>query len=453
MDSRLLTVAVVALVVLAGCPGSGGSSTPTEGEGTPTGTPATTPTPTAAVGTPTATQGNGGTPTPTDAPAPTPTPTDVATPTPTGTATPAPTGTATPAGTPDSPTPTGDLDPISTLPSLPPGVTESGVRNVSELYRGHAALLEQRGYRYEITIENSTRSGVGRFVVANDTGSAYLRIASTGDVLGSAIDLSVFLGPQEAGIYNRTGGDISYGYGPTGVRFGAGFLAGILASVPETYVTAPEWTVAGARTTDGEQRLVLRASSLSDERNATDGTVESVEARMEVTPAGLVRSVDITTTGRTASGLAVTQDIALRLTDVAPGSLSPPDWMREAPQLRVSTAEDDRLLVVEHTGGATVPAGTELSVGGTFSPIGTPTLDQDLASGDTLYVYTTGEGPERGVSLSVGQRPTLPENATAFTGEAGVRGSFGRYEFGAATAVGANGSAAALQAVALPGRP
>jgi|GEM_PF-3254405 len=427
MDRKLVTLAVVALVTLSGCSLIGGGSTATPGD---------------ASGEPTTTETAADTPTATPTAAATPWPTATATATPSATPTPTPTPTATP-----EPTPAGDLDPVSAMSSLPPGVEGRQVSNVTALAAANRRTLTAGGFDLRMDIENSTQEGAGVLRIANDTESSAVRLTEAAGAVG-ATDISTYYGPDESGVYNRSSGGIVYGYGPTSARFAAQLVTGIAYVVPQAYVGAPDWEAVGSTTVDGERRLVLTADSLQDEsqRSQPGGgvaganeDVTAVDARAEVTSEGLVRALNVTLAIERADGETYTQTVSYTVEDLAVGSLARPDWLSEPPQVTAATEAENRLLVVEHTGGSTVEAGTNLSVGGQFSSLGNVSADQPISEGDTLYVYAIGEGLDRTPKLSVNERPTLPDDATAFSGQIGITGRQGDLQFAAAVEI-ASGS-------------
>jgi hypothetical protein len=407
MNRTFATLAVVALVVLSGCSligGGGSTATPAEtsdSDGEPTQTPTETPTPDE-------------------------------------TPTPWATGTETPTAT--ESTPVGDLEPVSAMSSLPPGVEDGAVTNVTALAAANQNLLTAGGHDLDMTIENSTREGAGRFRVANDTEASLVQLTEAEGAAGST-DLTTYFDSEEAGIRNRTSGEVAYGHGPTNTRRGARFISQLGYVLPRAYISAPAWETAGSLTTDsGEERLVLQADALrpESERGAnfggvsgTNEEVQSVDARLEVTPDGLVRTLTVSLDLEQTDGETYTQTVSYTAEDLEAGSLDRPTWLSKAPQLQASTDADDRLLVVEHTGGPTIEADTNLTVGGGLRSAGNVSADQPISEGDTLYVYATGEGLERTPALSVNERPTLPENATAFSAPTQLSGSQGDYEFAA----------------------
>lgn len=436
MDRRLLTVAVVALVVLAGCGGGGGSSTPTADESTPTETPTESmSTPTDAMGTPTGSMG-----TPTDAmETPTPTPTDASTPTPT----PTESGPSTPGG---------DLQPVSSMSSLPPGVTSQKVTNISAVFSGQNRALSEGGFSYDITVTNSSldveNASQFNIRIANDTRSTLVELSVPNTDLG----VDYYVSPEEAGLYNTTASEtrLAYGSGPTGVRTTARFSAAIFRLFPQGYVSGLEWETAGVTTTGGEQRLVL--TSDSQNTSAAGGgffapslvgeeqTLQDVTARMEVTSDGVVRYGAVDATIQDANGETVTKGIEFSIGPLEADSVDAPDWLSQPPKPELSAAENDRLLVYEYTGQQSIPAGTNFTVarvsglGG--QPLGNVTFGQEIQQGDTVYVYKTDDGVSASLNTSVNQRPSLPSGATAFTGAVSVTVRFANFEIQTGVRVG-----------------
>ncbi|WP_164471761.1 DUF7537 family lipoprotein [Halosimplex salinum] len=435
MDRSIGTLVVVALVVLSGCTMIGGD--------TSTATPDATPT---ADGTATATETVASTPTPWSTATEEPTPTETPAATGTPTATPTPTATV-------EPTPVGDLDPVSELSSLPPGVEGGSVTNVTALAQANQRQLLTGGTDLTMTIENSSREGTGHLRIANDTESSLVHLTEAEGALGTSTDLSTYYDAEESGVYNRSSGEVIYGHGPTTSRFTARFVTGLVYVVPQAYASAPDWETAGSYTTDaGEERLVLQADSVREDAgdqslggdvSDDDEEIRSVEARMEVTADGLVRELSLAVELDPASGESYTQTVSYTVADLGAGALDRPDWLSDAPQLRASTTADDELLVVEHTGGPTIEAGTNLTVGGGFSSIGNVSADQPITEGDTLYVHATGESFDRTPHLSVNERPTLPENVTAFSGQIGLSGTQGNTQFEAAVEIASDATEAA----------
>jgi len=339
---------------------------------------------------------------------------------------------------------------VSAMSSLPAGVEGSRVTNVSALAAANQRAFSTGGHDLRMSIDNSTQEGSGALRIANDTESSYVRLTEASGALGSSTDISTYYGPDESGIYNRSSGEIVYGYGPTSARFAAQLVTGVAYIVPQAYVSAPDWEAAGSTTVDGERRLVVTADSLrnASERSQPGGgvadaseEVTAVDARAEVTSEGLVRALNVTLTIDPASGEAYTQTVSYTVDDLQAGSLDRPDWLSEPPQVTAAVDADNRLLVVEHTGGPAIEAGTNLSVGGQFSTLGNVSADQPISAGDTLYVYATGEGFDRNLTLSVNERPTLPESATAFSGQIGITGRQGDLQFAAAVEIASESTA------------
>jgi hypothetical protein len=419
MRRQLAVVAVVALVVLAGCPGGSGSSTATEGEPTPE------PTPTEGMDTPTDEPD-------TDTPTESSEPTDSATATPTATATEAE-PTATPTPTEGDSTPAGDLQPVSEMSDLPAGVSEQKVTNASALFAAQDRALTGTGFQYDMILRNSSGEDA-RIRIANDTTTTRLRF----DLLDRDLFQGYYLAPDEAGVYNSSTDRRTYGTGPTSVRQTSGLLIAIIALYPRGYVMPLEWETEGTYTTDGEQRLVLSSDARNDSVDMRSifapqlvengQTLQGVTGQMEVNSAGVIRYANVSVTVDTASGSTLTKGLEFSVSPLQRDSLDRPDWLSGAPSASLSAEEDDRLLAYEYDGADPIEAGTNLSVnrvsgfGGVL--VGNATLDQSVSQGDTVYLYQT----EEGVTASVNERPTLPDGATAFQGQVSVTTRIGNDE-------------------------
>ena len=117
----------------------------------------------------------------------------------------------------------------------------------------------------------------------------------------------------------------------------------------------------------------------------------------------------------------------------AADGLSEPGWLSDAPRVELETAAQDRLLALDHTGGPAVESGTDLTVTAGGERLGTVALPSAVEPGEAVYVYRTGDGS---LEVSVGERPTIPDDATAFTGDVLVTGTQGRVTFRAGAETG-----------------
>jgi len=348
---------------------------------------------------------------------------------------------ATPA---DGGTPSGDLQPVSAMESLPAGVTAEKVTNVSALFDVESGAFADSGFEYDMRLYNTTRPDV-RFHIANDTEATFLNASVP------AMDLSeqYYLGPTEVGVHNTSTGAVAYGKGPTPVRTSAGFAAVIFALFPQGYVGSLEWEAEGVYTTDsGEQRLVLESAGRNE--TASEGIFapslvaegeqfRSASGRIEVTASGVVRYGNVSATVE-RGGETYTKGLEFTIGPYGAESIPKPDWLEAVPEPTLSVESSDRLLAYEYAGDRPLPAGSNLTVGsGGFGSAASTnvTLSESVSPGETVYVYRTGSGADVSYAASVGQRPTLPDDATAFSGEVTITVRVGDYDLAVGTQVGA----------------
>ena len=327
--------------------------------------------------------------------------------------------------------------------SLPPGVTSGKVTNISAVFSAQDAALSDTGFVYDMEVRNSSQVNFSRFDlrIANDTRATTLEISAPG--LGTVQEY--YRAPDEAGILNGTAEprQIAYGSGPTSLGTTTAFVVAILALYPQGYVGGLEWQAAGVYTTSsGEQRLVLRANSQNESTQAggffapslvgEGQTLQDVTGRMEVTSEGVIRFGNVSARIQRSSGEVFTKGMEFSISPLQRDSIQRPDWLDEPPKPGLSVEENDRLLVYEYTGQQALEAGTNLSVGNPSAfgagGLGNVTLDQRVTQGDTVYVYKTGEGTSATPTVSVNERPSLPDGATAFTGAVSVTVRVGNFE-------------------------
>jgi len=343
MRHRVAVVAVVALVVLAGCSGGGGSSTATEGEPTPTNTPVEpkeTPIPTTSADTP----ADGGS-TPTDAPSgstPTASPGDSPTATPvpddTPTATPveaSPTATPVPDDTPTA-TPASDDTPTATPAGStggPPGYDDGEFFNRTRFGQAYLQHIAEGPVAFNMTLRNSTADASQniQFSIVNDTEETLI----TFNNLDQSGTLTYFVQDGTDAYRNTTSGETQYAQGnDNGIEFGAGFLQ-IFAVFPSLYFSAMEWDQTDTRTLDGDTYYVYESNSLNqtafEESDwETDGSLETASGRIVMRSDGLVRDGSVTLSGTTESGTEVDVEISMSMRDDPGISVEKPDWFDES---------------------------------------------------------------------------------------------------------------------------
>jgi len=410
MKRQVATVGVALLLLLGGCSGLGGGGGSTA---TPSAADAPTPTPTQEAG---------------DAQTETPASTDAPT---TGEQTPAETDAPTPDGT-DAPTPTtsADLAPVSSMESLPPGVSADGVTDERALFGAHRDGVTAAGTAFQVAVRNATDTLI-TVERANDTGARRISLTA-----GTGEQLAYYFADPVYATYNTTDGDVGYAHGDVPLAGESVFIDIAVTGLGNTWLRAVEWEPVGVETVDGEQRLVLNGTGLNRTEAQREGTLlpalasgdgegnPSLDARMAVTESGLVRHANVTlSVERNGTTAAKIMEVTTRpFTD----DVSEPSWLADAPRVELDAEESGRLLAFDHTGGPTIESGTDLSVIADGEGVGNVTLPTAVEEGDTVYVHRTGDGS---LAVSVNDRPTVPDSATAFEGQVLVTGSQGVVTF------------------------
>ncbi|WP_415380701.1 hypothetical protein [Halosimplex sp. TS25] len=388
MARQLAALLVVALVLLSGCNLLGGSSTATPSTPGDATDAATT----------------------TGAPTPTPTPAETTTPTPTPT-----------------PTPAAGLKPLSSM-SLPDGVTSKDV-DAGELTSAFMERVSNITYRADVTVENSTGT-IWEYHAENDSDASLVTLYG-----GTTVEIVRWVGPTEAGVYSPR--KTAYVNGQTKLRRLAKMYSKLTSFDFSGHVLRVVWDPIGVRTTDEGERVVLNATGLAENVYVyTDGDVVGVSGTVDVTSEGRIVNGTIAYTvdyGNKTDTRTVTIE-----TERASGDfVSKPGWVSDPPQVSAEVTESDKLLEMSLTDGPTIEAGTTLSVNETVFgyTLGTVTLDERLDPGETVYVYRTRENGTATFHASVGERPTLHGNATAFTEDLYLHGRQGDYVFQAGVTI------------------
>lgn len=366
MKRILLTVAVAAMLVLAGCNGGGqGTASPTGTDGTPTdGSQAET-----SMSTP-------------DVPGSLSI--DVS-----------------PVGPGD-----GGMDAVS--PDMyPPGVDSSGVTNATALVSAH---FEAAGANAETRMAFESSGGTLGLVHRN--GSAGERLRYVNETTGQS-DTFWRSGSTVVRRNVSKSPPITYSYGETNTYTGYQFL-GLIRVIPFTTLNAMSLSVDGTTTVDGQELLRLSIDSFN---RSTDGL--SLQSGLEdpngyalVTSEGAIRELHWDATNTNTSQ---TESITVTVSGVGTTSVTEPDWAGGYPDATVSTASDGQVLALTHQGGGTIEAGTRMQVGSGFSPFGNVTLSESLASGETLYIVASGRFGDYNITANVGTQPSVPENAASFS--------------------------------------
>jgi hypothetical protein len=318
----------------------------------------------------------------------------------------------------------------------PPGLDGRRLANPQALVRNHQTALSGATYLSNFTIENSTR-GTSTISIRNGTDS----LRGTVALPASNLRNDYYVSTDVSGVQNRTTGEVKYGSGPTSVQYEAALVVGYLGSLGPQFATAADWHAIGSQTVDGQDQVVFAANdlALSEDSSLTlvsaDETASDVDGRMVVSSDGVIQRIHLEWTAERSDGSTYDQAITYSLSQVGSVSVTEPGWLADAPKLNASVADGNRLLTLDHTGGTAIESGTTLSVGTVFGPGQNVTLDQQVAPGDTIYVYRTGSGSDATLEASVNERPTIPDEATAFSGNVMVSGTQGEFTFEAGVQV------------------
>jgi hypothetical protein len=253
----------------------------------------------------------------------------------TATVTPAPVPTATPALTPTAPgTPTATPTPApASSELLPPGVAASGVANVTALARAHRAALEGRSYRAVSVLNRSTADGWERTrrVVRVDGDRTHL-VSRTRESDGNRSSrVGYVAGHERAARCERTGGSGPCATGPASAVDGdaAGTVL-VLLSGSESRLVGTESRVAGTDRNAGTLRHRLVVSGTPFGLGSPYGTLEArnYSATALVTPSGLVTEVraeyDLV-----GGGARIRVSVRLRFSDLGAVRVTPPPWYGE----------------------------------------------------------------------------------------------------------------------------
>lgn len=325
-----------------------------------------------------------------------------------------------------------------TAENAPPGVTGEGVRNLSALSATHSEILNGSQYR-QIHEETNASGRTVRYVVANGSDGFVLDIG-----VSSVASLQFWASASgdTVAVTNETGAETSYEYswGETSTAFGFAIFSSFIEPdmPPNVYLRFVEATVDGVVTRDGQQVVRLAIDGFNQTRlqqvqqgfvsiTSEGESLTGVQGEAFVRPNGLVTEMSIKQTVETADGATSEYDISYRVENVGSATVRRPPWLDRAPQFQASLAENDRLLVLDHTGGATVEAGTTLTVSIGPGTTRNVSLSEPITEGDTVYLYATEDGS---VKAELNSRPSVPDSArTLGTSRLQVTGTIGDVTF------------------------
>lgn len=362
MKRILLTVAVAAMLVLAGCNGGQGTATPTQ-NGSSNGAAAGLSTPDVPDGL------------------------DIG---------------LEPAG-PGS----GGMDAV-TADTYPPGVDDSGVTNATALVSAH---FEAAGANAVTRMAFSSAGGTLGIVHRNGSSGERLRYVNT----TTGRDESWWHSGSTVVRRNTSASPpVTYSHGETNLYTGYQFT-GLIRVIPFVTLDSMSLSVDGTTTVDDQRVLRLAIDgfneSSSSNWNLRQG-LQNVSGYLLVTPEGVIREMHYEATDANSSQKT---SMTVTVSGVGSTSVSRPDWATGYPDATLSTTGEGSVLALTHEGGSAIPAGTRVQVGGGIVTYGNVTLSESLDSGETLYVVATGRFGDYDVTASVGSQPDVPEDAASFT--------------------------------------
>lgn len=153
------------------------------------------------------------------------------------------------------------------------------------------------------------------------------------------------------------------------------------------------------------QRAVFEATEPADE--SADGesyVIHEVDVRVAVAEPGYVHSFEGTVTYAESadSDRTATVTYEFDVTDTGDVTVEAPAFVDDAIRVHGSMADDGSALALEHMGGPTVPASTEIILESVAADDDEMVLDTEFAPGDEAYVYWTGAEE---ASIDVGEPP------------------------------------------------
>lgn len=351
----------------------------------------------------------------------------------TTTPTDATTGTTTDAATTTAPT----TDPTG---QVAPGVTGEGVENATALLAAHATILRERGFEvaYEWRSETAGESRVlDRRLVATP-GLRRFRSEATVTIAGEESVQRSWLDESTTRMLNRieTGDGTEYRTPPVG-PVGSEQRASYVSWAAEAHRLADllqnaEFTV--ARTNEsGDRRYVL----VADDLPPTDSFGER-EVELVVDAGGVVRRLEASGSLPDGGSFSYTY----RVVRLGVETVERPAWVANAPEpvdARPTAGFENctnPYVVLENRGPDALPAGTvaTLTLDGTEHRA---TLDAGLAAGERRAIYLDSSGRIRVAALDAVpvSRTAMPNEAemTVVTGDGLVLSNSG-FGFGCATA-------------------
>ena len=310
-----------------------------------------------------------------------------------------------PAGTPTASPDASDTLATPDAGDLPAGVDSSGLTNATALREAHLEAIRGSSFRMDVS-EGGAPDPVS-FVLRNGTSTASVDVANP--TRNESVEF--YIGGDVITRFNASQAPPKvYSYGATSEQFGATFLYAILLGVyPGQQLTAGTFEVDGIVTRDGEELIRLSATGINEtaverQGSTSSGNLSDMSGHVWVRPDGLVRRMSL----NQSYDSGTTTSVAFEVSGIGRTSPEEPDWLGDAPRLEGSLSADGDVLALTHAGGATIPAGTTLTLqqGGFLTrTLGNVTLPDAVSGGDTVYLHATGTPANTTVEVTVGGEP------------------------------------------------
>ncbi|QPV64023.1 hypothetical protein I7X12_05175 [Halosimplex litoreum] len=333
---------------------------------------------------------------------------------------------------------------------LPPGVYTENVHtdDVGIAYRNR---LDEISYVVDAEVRNSSASHLTTRT-ENDSWATHMHFGRD-----TGTPITVYRTDEGLGFLAHSGSGATvtiYGTGPTGARMLGESVVDRPRRVVSSYIDAAEWEPLGVRETDGGKRVVLSAASVGDETAHWEiETIRSIDGSIDVNGQGLITNGSFTFTVE-QDGETETRTFTVETERRSDGFVTEPSWLSESSRAEASAEAADKLLAVDLTDGPALDPGTTLHVNTSdeLQNLGSVTFDERVGPGQTFYVYRTADNGTTTYHTAVGKRPTLPENATAFTQSVFVSARVGDTGFEAGVEISGDSETEAAAEVAPPDR-
>lgn len=154
------------------------------------------------------------------------------------------------------------------------------------------------------------------------------------------------------------------------------------------------WELSTVRSVGPERVLLFRPRAGSRQASeTTTGSWNSIDGSLSLVGGEYIKSLNLTfespqpTPNNERKSVKHSYEYTLQ---VDPGiTISTPEFVADAPQIHARFATDNSHLVLEHTGGPSIPAGTQLCIDEDWQPFAQTTSTTDFYSGEVASLYWT----------------------------------------------------------------